>query len=41
MEEHEEAKHGIVKCDKCQYSALDKEIMNNHMKTHTQSMLFV
>ena len=40
LKNHEVEKHGMVYCEKCDYSALDQEIMKKHMTTHTGRILF-
>ena len=41
MKEHSEIRHGSNKCEKCEYSALDKEVMKEHVANHTGSILFI
>ena len=40
MEDHKFRKHGIINCDKCEYSAEDSDIMKKHKMKHTGRILF-
>ena len=40
MKLHSKDVHGIVDCKKCDYSAEDQDILNNHMKKHTGRIIF-
>ena len=40
LNNHEVEMHGMLNCDRCDYSALDKDLMNKHMATHTGRILF-
>ena len=40
LNDHEVDKHGMLNCDKCDYSALDKGIMKKHKTQHTGIFLF-
>jgi hypothetical protein len=40
INEHAFLVHGIVKCERCDYSAEDKDIMKAHMKRHTGRIIF-
>ena len=40
LKEHEIEEHGMIHCNKCDYSALDKDILKLHMTKHTGRILF-
>ena len=40
MKKHEIEEHGMIHCNKCDYSALDKDILKLHMTKHTGRILF-
>ena len=33
-------KHGVIQCEKCEYGALDADILRKHMMTHTGNIIF-
>ena len=40
LKEHEVQEHGLIHCDKCDYSALDKDILKQHITKHTGRIIF-
>ena len=40
MEKHANKLHGVINCDKCEYGALDMDILKKHKKTHTGNIIF-
>ena len=40
VNEHAYQSHGLITCEKCEYGALDADIMKKHMKTHTGRIIF-
>ena len=41
LKDHESTQHGVVHCNKCEYGALDKSILENHMGNHTGRINFI
>ena len=40
LKEHERKVHGIINCNLCDYSALDRDILRKHMTKHTGRIIF-
>merc|ERR1711954_493924 len=40
LDEHGIKEHGVLKCNKCEYTAEDHDILQNYMKTHTGRIIF-
>ena len=41
LDDHGYQKHGLINCEKCEYGALDEDIMKKHMMTHTGRIVFM
>ena len=40
MDEHCVQEHGFINCEKCDYTAEDKDLMKKHMTKHTGGRIF-